>query len=143
VDQQVYRNGKRLNEPYVVHDPAASYDPFRDNFPPRGPEFLQANIQPEWADQIFDHVHDGEIVVPPDKYFAMGDNRDNSADSRYWGFVDRDAIMGRPVIIYWSVQGARDDEADRNLNSWVVSFLDTILHLPSRTRWSRMLRQAH
>jgi signal peptidase I len=85
VDQQVYRNGKRLNEPYIARDPAAPYDPFGDNF----------------------------------------------------------AIMGRPVVIYWSVQGARDDEADRNLNSWVVSFLDTILHFPSRTRWSRMLHEVH
>jgi signal peptidase I len=143
VDQQVYRNGKRINEPYAVHDPAASYDPFRDNFPPRSAKYLQANIQPEWADQIFEHVQDGEIVVPPGKYFAMGDNRDNSADSRYWGFVDRDAIVGRPVVIYWSVQGARDDEGERSLNGWLLSFLDTILHLPSRTRWSRMFHQAH
>jgi signal peptidase I len=143
VDQQVYRNGKRLNEPYVARDPSAPYDPFGDNFPPRNAQFLQANMQPEWADQILSNVHDGEIVVPAGKYFAMGDNRDHSWDSRFWGFVDRDAIMGRPVVIYWSVQGARDDEADRNLNSWLVSFLDTILHLPSRTRWSRMLHEVH
>ena len=76
-------------------------------FPPRSPEYLQANMQPEWADQILQYVHDGEIVVPPDKYFAMGDNRDHSWDSRFWGFVDRDAIMGRPVVIYWSVQETR------------------------------------
>jgi signal peptidase I len=73
----------------------------------------------------------------------MGDNRDHSWDSRFWGFVDRDAIMGRPVVIYWSVQGAREDEADRSLNSWLLNFLDTILHLPSRTRWSRMLHEVH
>ena len=136
VDQQVYLNDKRLNEPYVARDPAAPYDPFRDNFPPRNEQFLQANMQPEWADQILSNVHDGELVVPPDKYFAMGDNRDHSWDSRFWGFVDRDAIMGRPVVIYWSVQGARDDEADRGVNSWLLNFLDTIIHLPSRTRWS-------
>jgi signal peptidase I len=143
VDQLVYVNGKRLNEPYVARDPSAPYDPFGDNFPPRSQQFLQANMQPEWADQILSHVHDGEIVVPPDKYFAMGDNRDHSWDSRYWGFVDRDAIMGRPVVIYWSVQGPRDDEADRSLNGWLLNFLDTVLHLPSRTRWSRMLHQVH
>jgi len=79
-------------------------------------------MQPEWADQILSNVHDGEIVVPPDKYFAMGDNRDHSWDSRFWGFVDRDAIMGRPVVIYWSVQSARDEEADRSLNGWLLNF---------------------
>ena len=76
-------------------------------------------MQPEWADQILQYVHDGEIVVPPGKYFAMGDNRDHSWDSRFWGFVDRDAIMGRPVVIYWSVQGTRDEEADQK-PEWVV-----------------------
>ena len=143
VDQQVYVNGKRISEPYVVRDPAAPYDPFGDNFPPRGPQYLQANMQPEWADQIFEFVHDGELVLPQGKYFAMGDNRDHSWDSRFWGFVDRDAIMGRPVVIYWSVQGERDDASDRNLNNWVLNLLDTILHFPSRTRWSRMLHEVH
>jgi hypothetical protein len=57
--------------------------------------------------------------------------------------VDRDAIMGRPVVIYWSVQGARDDETDRGLGGWLLNILDTVLHLPSRTRWSRMLHQVH
>jgi hypothetical protein len=55
--------------------------------------------------------------------------------------VDRDAIMGRPVVIYWSVVG--DESADRNLNSWLLNLLDTVLHLPSRTRWSRMLHEVH
>src|SRR4029077_13880626 len=70
-DQQVYVNGKRTSEPYVVRDPAAPYNPFGDNFPPRTSEFLQADMQPEWAGEILKYVHDGEIVVPPDKYFAM------------------------------------------------------------------------
>jgi signal peptidase I len=143
VDQQVYVNGKRISEPYAVHDPAASYDPFGDNFPPRSPEYITAKVQPEWADEIFQHIQGGELVVPPDKYFAMGDNRDNSWDSRFWGFVDRDAIMGRPVIIYWSVQGARDETSDGNLNNWILNIIDTILHFPSRTRWSRMLHEVH
>jgi len=143
VDQQVYVNGKRISEPYVVRDPAAPYDPFGDNFPPRGSQYLQASMQPEWADEIFQYVRNGEIVVPPGKYFAMGDNRDHSWDSRFWGFVDRDAIMGRPVVIYWSVQSDREESADRNLNTWLLNLLDTLLHLPSRTRWSRMLHEVH
>ena len=143
VDQQVYVNGKRLVEPYIVRDRAAPYDPFGDNFPPRSSEFLQSNMQQEWADQILQNVLDGEVIVPPGKYFAMGDNRDHSWDSRYWGFVDRDAIMGRPVMIYWSVQDTPDDEAVKNPQGWLVGLVDTIAHLPSRTRWSRMLRQVH
>jgi signal peptidase I len=143
VDQRVYVNGKPLNEPYVYRDPGAPYDPFGDNFPPRAPQFLQANMQPEWADQILQHVHNGELVVPPGEYFAMGDNRDHSWDSRFWGFVDRDAIMGRPVVIYWSVQGPREDDTDRNVDGWLLNLLDTLFHLPSRTRWTRMLHQVH
>jgi len=77
--------------------PAAPYDPFGDNFPPRNEQFLQANMPAEWAESNLSNVHDGEIVVPPDKYFAMGDNRDHSWTAVSWGFVDRDAIMGRPV----------------------------------------------
>jgi len=143
VDQFVYVNGKRISEPYIVRDPTAPYDPFGDNFPPRSPQYLQANMQPEWADQIFQYVKDGEVEVPAGKYFAMGDNRDHSWDSRFWGFVDRDAIMGRPVVIYWSVQSAHDEDADQNSNGWALNFIDTLLHLPSRTRWSRMLHEVH
>jgi signal peptidase I len=143
VDQQVYVNDKRLNEPYIVRDPSAPYDPFSDNFPPRSPEYLQANMQPEWADEIFNYIHDGELVVPPGKYFAMGDNRDHSWDSRYWGFVDRSAIMGRPVVIYWSVRTEPEGAGDSTPTSWLANLVDTLLHLPSRTRWSRMFHEVH
>src|ERR1019366_56356 len=143
VDQQVYLNGRRLNEPYVARDPAAPYDPFGDNFPPRSAQFLQANMQPEWTDQILDNVKDGEIVVPPGKYFAMGDNRDHSWDSRYWGFVDRDAIMGRPVVIYWSIQGAESEYTDDSLTGRIQNILSALIHLPSQARWPRILRLVH
>ncbi len=110
VDQQVYLNGQKLHtEPYAYHDPAAPYDPFLYNFPPASRDELLSSMQPEWSDQIFQYVHDGEIVVPPGNYFAMGDNRDHSWDSRYWGFVDREAIMGGPVVIYWSIQSSEDE----------------------------------
>ncbi len=139
VDQQVYVNGRPLAEAYVTHDVAASYDSFGENFPPTSHHFLQSNVRPEWRDVILSHVVNGELVVPPNKYFAMGDNRDHSWDSRYWGFVDRDAVMGRPILIYWSVDATSADYSDRSLVNHLVGLLDAIMHLPMRTRWSRML----
>jgi signal peptidase I len=143
VDQQVYVNGKVLNEPYVVHDPGALPDPFGENFPPPGKHLFLGRLQPEWADEIRSHIVGDELVVPKDKYFAMGDNRDRSEDSRYWGFVDRDAIMGRPVLIYWSVDATTADYSDRSFFGRIASIGDTLIHLPVRTRWSRMLHGVH
>ena len=82
-------------------------------------------------------------MVPPDEYFAMGDNRDYSWDCRYWGFVRRDAIMGRPVIIYWSVEANSGDYANDDFISGVRGMVRTLLHLPSRARWGRMLHEVH
>ena len=139
-DQQVYVNGQRLDEPYAYHDPIAPYDPFLYNFPPASPDELLSNMQPEWANEISSHVADGELVVPPGRYFAMGDNRDHSWDSRYWGFVERDAIMGRPLVIYWSLGSLEDDGQERSALS---AFLDGLIHLPERLRWRRMLHTVH
>ncbi len=105
----MYVNGKALVEPYAAHNPMAAYDPFMDDFPPTTPEAVSGQMRPEWSSQILKYVRNGELIVPPGKYFAMGDNRDDSLDSRYWGFVDRDAIVGQPVIIYWSVQSTEDE----------------------------------
>lgn len=142
VNQQVYVDGQPIKEPYVVHDPAYE-DPFGDNFPPTDHYFLQAGLRPEWAAEILSHVKNGELVVPPGKYFAMGDNRDRSWDSRYWGFVDRDAIMGRPMLIYWSVQATPEDYKSRGAYGVVQGIVETLRHLRTRTRWHRMLREVH
>ena len=138
----VYIDGVLLQEPYVVHDPAAR-DPYADNFPPTDRHVLQFVARREWADQLFNYVRDGELIIPPDHYFAMGDNRDRSADSRYWGFVDRDAIMGRPVVIYWSVRATSDDYRSRGASSVLSGMGQTLLHLRAQTRWDRMLREVH
>jgi signal peptidase I len=142
INNQVYVNGKCLAEPYVVHDPAAE-DPFVDNFPPADVSSAQIGLRQEWATEIMNHVEAGDLVVPADHFFMMGDNRDRSSDSRYWGFVDRDAIIGRPILVYWSVQATSDDYTDRSLLDTFRGVGQTLVHLPSRTRWRRMLREVH
>ena len=143
VDQQVYVNGQALNEPYVVHDPASGYDPLNYTFPPVGSQMYLSLVQPEWARDIRKFIQGDELVVPEGRYFAMGDNRDHSLDSRYWGFVDRDAIMGRPFLIYWSVNATSADYGQSTFSERLRGVLDTLAHLPARTRWSRMLHTVH
>src|SRR5580692_282651 len=142
-DQRVFVNGKVLNEPYVTHDPNVGYDPLNYNFPPKGVQLYSSPMVPEWATTFKKYVQDDEIVVPSGKYFAMGDNRDHSADSRYWGFVDRDAIMGRPFLIYWSVDASSADYTPNTFFERLTGIFETIAHLPTRTRWNRMLRTVH
>ncbi|HEX3543497.1 MAG TPA: signal peptidase I [Candidatus Acidoferrum sp.] len=144
VDQQVYINGQLLNEPYVVHDPSVPYDPFNYSFPPLRDQMIPLNVINEWRPQLRKYVEGDEMVVPPGKYFAMGDNRDHSQDSRYWGFVDRDAIMGHPFFIYWSVDATSADYAgDSTFWQRLAGIFDTLMHLPARTRWHRMFHAVH
>jgi signal peptidase I len=143
VDQKVYINGKKLFEPYVVHDPTADYDPLNYSFPPVANALFYSRLQPEWAHDLRNHVQGDELVVPANCYFAMGDNRDKSSDSRYWGFVDRDAIMGRPFLIYWSVEASSADYGRSTFRERLMSIIDTLTHLPARTRWARMLHSVH
>ena len=142
-DQRVYINGKILNEPYVVHDSGAGYDPLNYAFPPRGNQLYASPLVTEWAQEIKKYVRGEEIIVPANKYFAMGDNRDHSLDSRYWGFVDRDAIMGRPFLIYWSVDANSADYGQSTFFERLKSVIQTLMHLPQRTRWGRMFRTVH
>ena len=98
---------------------------------------MQAQLQ---RDMLDNHVKDGEIVVPPNMYFAMGDNRDNSLDSRYWGFVPRENIIGKPLIIYWSYRASTEDLTGSSIGSMLTHFIDLGEHFFSRTRWDRTLR---
>src|SRR6202140_1713308 len=134
VDQDMFINGRALPEPYVVHDSSAPYDPLNYNFPPPSSQMIASAMLPEWAHDLRKYTQGDELVVPAGRYFAMGDNRDHSLDSRYWGFVDRDAIMGRPFLIYWSVEANSSDYGEASFGQRVVGIFDTLMHLPARTR---------
>ena len=136
--KQLYRNGVALEEPYSVNKSGRIED-YRDNFPtlPTGPAF------PEWASELQDHLQDGDLVVPPDHYFVMGDNRDFSSDSRYWGFVPRENIVGKPFVIYWSFETSSEEYRRTSVADYLNKVTDVIFHFPQKTRWSRMFRLIH
>jgi signal peptidase I len=83
----------------------------------------------------------GPVTVPPDRYFVMGDNRDNSQDSRYWGFLPRDYIKGKALIIYWSYESDREDYEETGAADTVRGIGSVFAHFFTRTRWDRMLHQ--
>jgi signal peptidase I len=88
---------------------------------------------------IEDDVRNGELVVPSGSYFAMGDNRDNSSDSRYWGLVPRENIIGKPLVVYWSYDASTED-----LTSYSIGHvIDVATHFLTKTRWERMFKLVH
>lgn len=128
-DGQVIRNGRRLVEPYVQHLPTYP-DPYRDGFP----QHAGYGITPRGRAMLSRNIVEGEVVVPPGAIFALGDNRDNSLDSRYWGFVPRENVVGKPLVVYWSYNAATQD-----LLEWRIDHvLDVATHFFSKTRWDRM-----
>ena len=140
VNKQLWLNGHAVKEPYVIHL-YDSIDPYRDNFPNGGPiDYVSDPRMGERANEMLQNdVKNGELVVPPGNYFAMGDNRDNSLDSRYWGLVPRDTITGKPTIIFWSYDASTEDLRDYN----VRHFIDLFMHFFTKTRWDRTLKLVH
>jgi signal peptidase I len=147
---KLYVNGELQNEPFAVYnydETTARYDPYRDEFPNGSTDNMPNGIPDYWRLTMTSHVQDGEFIVPPDHYFAMGDNRNNSFDSRYFGPVPKENLIGRPMFIYWSfdtpegqypTSGGEIDFATRLKN---ISY--TVFHFLTKTRWSRTLNMVH
>jgi signal peptidase I len=133
--RQVFVNGQVLEEPFVRHTYLDQLRP-GDDFPPEPTEYLRG-ATPDWSAEMQDCVRNGELVVPPGQYFVMGDNREQSWDSRFWGFVPRELISGKPLIIYWSYESTREDYTQNSLSDRLRQTLDLAVHFVSRTRWRR------
>jgi signal peptidase I len=139
VNQQLFRNGVAVHEPYVRHK-AGFFSAYRDNFPM---DINWLDVAPDTRrnlrlqSMLLMNVKDGELVVPPDKYFALGDNRDNSLDSRYWGLVPRDNIVGKPVLVFWSYNATTDELMPGSGPDMLRHMISVGEHFFTRTRWDR------
>ena len=134
VDKTVHINGKPLDEKYKQHvlKRESGSIPYLDNFP-MDPSLVPYRIYDRAREMLRDNIKDGELIVPPGSYFAMGDNRDNSEDSRFWGFVPRENIVGKPIFVWWSYNAPTSDWV-----SWDLShFIDVGINFFSKTRWDR------
>ena len=138
-DGVVYRNGEKLDEPYVQHKGRDSYNPYRDNFPAVPPSDFYT-VVPEWQLTMKNHIQGDDIVVPPDSYFAMGDNRDVSYDSRFWGFIPKENVIGRPMFIYWSFETPPNQYLQKEVSERAKFLAHVVIHFFDDTRWRRTFR---
>ena len=136
VNKQLILNGKPVFEPYVYHK-TEYIDSYRDNFP----SDPNVHVADSALEMLQNHVQNGDVVVPPGFVFAMGDNRDSSLDSRYWGFVPRDNIIGKPLVVYWSYDATTEALASPGIG--LGHILDLVEHFPTKTRWRRTFRLIH
>ena len=137
----VYRNGEVLNEPYVLRR-EGTHDDYRDEFPRFSPVGQQG--VPAWWPLLKSTNTEGEdLVIPEGDYFAMGDYREQSLDSRYWGFIPRENIIGRPMFVYWSFKTAPDELQGTTWSERGARWLHMVIHFFDETRWSRVFHRVN
>jgi signal peptidase I len=139
-DSRVEVNGAALDEPYAAFEPAAA-NPFRDNFPAR--VYTDPNINPDWWREMQKLTRNGELVVPPGMYFMLGDNRNHSEDSRFWGLVPRQAIIARPLVIYFSLQRPSSTDIEQAADDRLGHDRELSARLTGFARWKRIFHVVH
>jgi signal peptidase I len=137
VNGKVFVNGAPVSEDYAVHK-LLNHDSFRDDFPSR--RSISPNVTSSWWAEIPLLTRQKDLMVPEGQYFVLGDNRDESLDSRYWGLVPRENIVGKPLIIYFSLRQIDDDPFTVAADDKIERFAYRIWHLPAMARWDRMLQ---
>jgi signal peptidase I len=120
-NKELYIDDQLMDEPYKIHVDSTTYS--ADSWTPE-----ELKIRDNY----------GPVTVPPDSYFVMGDNRDNSNDSRYWGFINRDEIIGRPLFVYWSYESDPYIAGEKTWREWIEGYILIGMHFFDRTRWFRM-----
>jgi signal peptidase I len=136
INKHVYVNGVRQPDEYATFQ-WGQRDRFRDDFPNGG--FFADRIASKWFVQAQKLIDDDQLIIPEGSYFVLGDNRDDSYDSRYWGLVPAENVVGRPLVIYWSMEpvtGGVDDSASGKLSTLAYSAVQSLKGL----RWKRMFQ---
>ncbi len=138
IDKVVYVNGIKQQEPYVQYI-TALHNAYRDEFPRT--EAPDLEVEAKWWKEMRKLVDDHQLIIPEGNYFVLGDNRDDSKDSRYWGFVPRENIIGRPLLIYWSARNLNNDlPASPTMGDRIYHLAYAVTHLFQITRWRRSFR---
>ncbi len=137
IRNNVFINGKRIDEPYKVF----KYRPPMDYFPPENPFRWHHEFPQKFRDSVVDTVNGKAFLVPEGHYFCMGDNRNNSFDSRSWGPVPAQYVIGKPWRIYWSYDSSSREYLTPGLWHKIKDFFYTIIHFFTKTRWERTFKK--